>query len=199
MSGTSPLHHNLPLLCLLVLKLTRSLAAAGSFDFGIINSSKYQGDITYTPVDASAGLWEFSADGYKVGDTAYDNSNVSGIADTGTTLLLLPDDVVGNYYAQVDGAQNSTDYGGFIFPCNADLPSFTYTVSVNGSSDGGKDMEIPGTYINFSPVDNQGSCYGAIQSSDGLGVNIYGDVALKAAYVIFKGGDSPELGFAEKA
>ena len=53
--------------------------------------------------------------------------------------------------------------------------------------------------MTFSPADDLGGCYGAIQSSDGLGVNIYGDVALKAAYVVFRGGDSPELGFASKA
>lgn len=40
-------------------------------------------------------------------------------------------------------------------------------------------------------------CYGGIQSSADIGINIFGDVALKAAYVVFNG-ETPSLGWAQK-
>ena len=173
--------------------------SAGSFDFGMTNSSKYTGNITYVPANTTLGFWGFSSSRYMVGNFTYGDNSVSGIADTGTTLLLLPGHVVQTYYRDVKGAQNSTeDAGGYVFPCNADLPSFTYTVSAAGSLNA-TEITIPGSYMNFAPAEmGMGSCYGALQSSDGFGVNIYGDVALKAAYVVFKGGDTPELGVASK-
>lgn len=44
----------------------------GSYDFGIIDSSKYSGDITYTDVDNSKGFWGFTA--------TVDGTTVEGIA-----------------------------------------------------------------------------------------------------------------------
>ncbi|XXH03078.1 hypothetical protein Hte_009468 [Hypoxylon texense] len=166
--------------------------AAGSYDFGFADSSKYTGSITYTSVSTSQGFWQFTAAGYKVGTTSY-STKVSGIADTGTTLLLLPDAVVKNYYGKVSGAQNSNAYGGYVFPCSASLPTFTYVV-------GPASFVIPAAYLNYAPVtDGSSTCYGGLQSSAGIGINIYGDIALKAAYVVFNGASTPQLGFAAKA
>jgi TRAP-type mannitol/chloroaromatic compound transport system permease large subunit len=142
-------------------------------------------------VTTSDGFWEFSASSYKVGSTSYSTA-LSGIADTGTTLLLLPASVIKKYYAQVSGSSNSNTYGGYVFPCTATLPTFTYVV-------GSVSIVIPGDYINYSPVeDGSSTCYGGIQSSAGIGFNIFGDVALKAAYVVFNGASTPTLGFATK-
>lgn len=40
-------------------------------------------------------------------------------------------------------------------------------------------------------------CFGGLQSSASIGINIFGDVALKAAYVVFNG-ETPSLGWAQK-
>jgi hypothetical protein len=142
--------------------------------------------------DSSQGYWGFTSSGYKVGSTSY-STKTSGIADTGTTLLLLPAAIAKNYYSSVSGAKNSASYGGWVFPCSATLPTFTYTV-------GSLDIEIPADYLNYSPVSSGSStCYGGLQSSADVGINIYGDVALKAAYVVFSGASTPQLGFALKA
>ncbi len=66
----------------------------GTYDFGYIDSSKYSGDIYYTDVDNSQGFWGFTPDSYSVGSSQGSASIGASIADTGTTLLLLPDDVV---------------------------------------------------------------------------------------------------------
>ncbi|KAI0596209.1 aspartic peptidase domain-containing protein [Biscogniauxia sp. FL1348] len=164
----------------------------GSYDFGFTDSSQYTGSIAYTSVSSSQGFWQFTASSYKVGSTSY-NTKVSGIADTGTTLLLLPDTIVKNYYSKVSGAQNSNTYGGYVFPCSATLPTFTYVVGTTS-------IVVPATYMNYAPVtDGSSTCYGGLQSSAGLGINIFGDIALKAAYVVFNGGSTPQLGFAAKS
>ncbi|CAJ2509539.1 Uu.00g145650.m01.CDS01 [Anthostomella pinea] len=166
--------------------------APGSYDFGIADSSKYTGSITYTTVDSSQGYWGFTAASYKVGTSSY-STKVSGIADTGTTLLLLPAAVVKNYYSKVSGSSNSNTYGGYVFSCTATLPTFTYVV-------GTKSIVISGDIMNYAPVeDGSSTCYGGLQSSAGIGINIFGDIALKAAYVVFNGASTPQLGFATKA
>ena len=135
-----------------------------------------------------------------------------GIADTGTTLMLLSDAVVAAYYAQVRGATNNPNAGGYIFPCNAVLPSFTVVI-------GGYRAVVPGSYINYAPVSRTSKsktfsdacemiiadmscsvCYGGIQSDNGIGFAIYGDVFLKSQFVVFDRTQSvPRLGFAKKA
>lgn len=54
--------------------------AAGSYDFGYIDESKYTGSITYTDVDSSDGYWMFTATGYGVGDGEADSTPLRGIA-----------------------------------------------------------------------------------------------------------------------
>lgn len=96
------------------------------------------------------------------------------------------------YYAKIRGSSNSNTYGGYVFPCSATVPSFTFGV-------GSARITIPGTFINYGPVQTGSStCFGGMQSSSGVGINIFGDVALKAAFVIFNGGSPPTLGWASK-
>lgn len=95
------------------------------------------------------------------------------------------------YYAKVSGAKNSASEGGYVFPCSATLPAFKFGV-------GSLTVTVPGEYMNYAPVDESGvTCYGGIQDSSGIGINIFGDVALKAAFVVFDGG-AERLGWAAK-
>ncbi|KAI1170107.1 secreted aspartic proteinase precursor [Nemania sp. FL0916] len=162
---------------------------AGTYDFGFIDSSKYTGSITYATVSTRQGFWEFSASGYAVGSSSFKSSSIDGIADTGTTLLYLPQTIVSAYYAQVSGAKNNNQAGGYVFPCSATLPNFTFGV-------GSARIVIPGSYINYAPYSGS-TCFGGIQSSSGIGINIFGDVALKAAYVVFDS-TGPRIGWAAK-
>ena len=165
--------------------------AAGSYDFGYIDSTKYTGSITYVDVDDSQGFWGFTANGYTVGSTT-SRTSISAIADTGTTLVYVDDSIVDAYYSQVDGAQNDSQAGGITFPCDSQLPDFS--ILVNGVK-----QTIPGKYINFAP-NGDGTCFGGIQSSDDVGLNILGDVFLKSKYVVHSmTGGTPQLGFAQQA
>jgi len=165
----------------------------GSYNFGYIDSHQFSGSIGWTPVDPKLGYWTFNLTGYGVGKKSNMTEVNQAIADTGTTLLYLPDDICSAYYDAVPGAfldENNT--GAYVFPCNAKLPKFAFSV---GTYTG----VIPGNYMNYSTSGfNDGNCIGGLQSSDWIGMNICGDILLKSQFVIFEGGASPKLGFAAK-
>ncbi len=197
--------------------------APGSYDFGYIDSSKYTGAITYVPVNTANGFWEFTGSGYAVGTGTFVSLSIDAIADTGTTLLLVPQSVVASYYSRVKGARNDASQGGYTFPCSATLPSITLGI-------GGYKAVVPGDYINYAPISagsssefsfisfdvvgwwccgergfffwltrgNCTACFGGIQSNAGIGFSIYGDIFLKSQFVVFNGASSPQLGFAAK-
>ena len=96
------------------------------------------------------------------------------------------------FYSQIPGATNNRNYGGYVFPCAATVPSFTFGV-------GAAKFTIPPAYINYGKVSSGSTtCFGGIQSSSGVGINIFGDVALKAAFVVFDAGPTPQIGWATK-
>lgn len=165
--------------------------APGTYDFGFIDSSKYTGSITYAAVDNSQGFWEFTGSGYAIGSASFKSSSIDAIADTGTTLLLLDNSIVTAYYKKVSGSSYDSSQGGYTFPCSATLPSFTLGI-------GNYHAVIPGTFMNYAPTDNSGTtCYGGIQSNNGIGFSIYGDIFLKSQFVVFDS-DNLQVGFAAK-
>ncbi|GAM84866.1 hypothetical protein ANO11243_028680 [Dothideomycetidae sp. 11243] len=166
--------------------------AAGTYDFGFIDPTKYTGAITYIPVSTRNGFWEFSGGNYTVGNTRFTGLIGDSIADTGTTLLYLPSQLVSNYYAQVKGATLSQKYGGWVFPCGASLPTLQLNL-------GGTYFALDASYMNFSPVSNT-YCFGAMQPNTGIGFSIFGDVFLKSAFVVWdQTQSSPRLGFAKQS
>ncbi|EFQ97670.1 aspergillopepsin-F [Nannizzia gypsea CBS 118893] len=176
----------------------------GTYDFGYIDDSKHTGEIAYTQVDNSNGWWGFTADGYSIGggsNSSYslygaqhkraNGGSISGIADTGTTLMLLSDDVVGDYYQNVQGATQDQMQGGWVFPCDANLPDFILNI-------GGYNAVVPGKFMNFQEIDNS-MCFGGLQSSGGGSTpNIFGDVFLKSQFVVWDT-QGPRIGFAPQA
>ncbi|KAF7846380.1 hypothetical protein BT93_L4481 [Corymbia citriodora subsp. variegata] len=161
--------------------------AAGTYDFGWIDPSKYTGKITYTPVSNSSGYWEITANGYAVGSGATVSESLTSIVDTGTTLIYMPDDLLNAYYSQVNGSSDSSDAGGWIFPCDATLPDISFEI-------GSKEFTVPGSYINYSPYTDD-TCYGGMQSSDGFPFNVLGDVFIKSQYIVWAP-TVPQMGFA---
>lgn len=163
--------------------------ANGAYDFGFIDNSKFTGSPVYASVDSSSGWWEFSSTSYKVGTTTYRSSG-NGIADTGTTLILMSDAAVNNYYSKVSGATLDNSQGGYVFPCSAKLPTLSFLI---GSS---SYATIPAKYLNFATTDSTGStCFGGLQSVGSGSQNIYGDVFFNAYYGIFDA-SGPRFGFA---
>lgn len=165
--------------------------APGTYNFGYIDSSSYSGDIAYTPVNTAGGFWQFNSSGYAVGTGAFVSTPINSVADTGTSLLLTSEAAVEAYYSQVASAYNDqSGAGGYVFPCETTLPSFSIGV-------GNYRGVIPGQYINYAPYEN-GLCFGGIQSDTGIGMAIYGDVLLKSQFVVWDGGNT-RLGFAQQS
>lgn len=119
---------------------------------------------------------------------------IRAIADTGTSLIVLPNHIAEDYYSNVDQAKAYNDdkgnIAGWTFPCKSVLPDFIYGVE-------GTRFVVPAAFINFGR-DPQipGNCHGGITSGTDNGDAIFGDVALKAAFVVWDVGGT-RLGFAQ--
>ncbi|KAJ4286631.1 hypothetical protein N0V88_007921 [Collariella sp. IMI 366227] len=168
---------------------------AGRYNFGYIDSKAYTGDIAYVPVDTTQGYWTFSASGYAVGSGSFQSTTIKGIADTGTSLLLLPSSVVSAYYGQISGARYDSTQGGYTFPCSSSMPTLAF-----GVGDKNVSITIPGKYMSYAATSSMGTtCFGGVQPDTDIGFAIFGDVALKAAFVVFDGTSGKEkLGWASK-
>lgn len=129
---------------------------------------------------------------YRIGTQTAQKYAIGGPADSGSALVFLPDQVVGNYYGNVKGARYSEQDAGYVFPCQAALPDFAFTV-------GGVDITIPGRFFNFGTArDHSGAtCFGALQSGYDLRKNIWGTPAFKSALVVLEP-STPRLGWATK-
>ncbi len=167
----------------------------GNYDFGFINKTEYKGSIQYVPINTGSIYWEFLVTGYSIGpqpSTRMTTKRYVAIADTGTSLMLVPDDILESYYARVKGAVFSQYWGAWIFPCSSTLPDYAFGI-------GNYRGTAPGSYFNYGYLTNDPShCFGGIQSSEGIGFSIFGDVILKSQFVVFDVGNQT-LGFANKA
>ncbi|ORY70443.1 aspergillopepsin-F [Pseudomassariella vexata] len=166
-------------------------AAVGSYEFGRVDAAKFTGAMTFVPVNTTQGFWQFTSEKFAVGTGAVQTS-VAGsqaIADTGTTLILAEPAVARAYYAQVPNAVNDAQAGGFVFPCNSNLPDLMLDI-------GGTMAKVSGSDINFAQVDAQ-NCFGGMQATP-ANLQIYGDIFFKSNFVAFNGGNS-SLGFAPHA
>ncbi|KAK4444412.1 aspartic peptidase domain-containing protein [Podospora aff. communis PSN243] len=178
--------------------------ADGTYQFGAIDHSKFTGDIHWTPLMADAKFWQFDFSSFNV-----ENSNTwywykwSAIADTGTSLMLMGNDMVKYYYSRVKGATFNESTGLWVYPCSTVLPDFNFGLG-NGSSNW--TATVPGRFINYTVYDAGATggrhghgvkCMGGIQGNGGANFSILGDVFLKAFYAIFDVAGR-RVGFADK-
>jgi hypothetical protein len=136
-------------------------ASSGTYEFGAIDSTKFNGSLTWAAVNTTNGFWQFSSQKFSVG-TGTSMMSVAGgqaIADTGTTLMLVDPSVVNAYYSTVQGAVNNATVGGVTFPCKSVLPDLQVDV-------GGTYMAtVRGDDINFAPVDQAGTSKSSSESA----------------------------------
>lgn len=165
----------------------------GVYEFGKIDSTKFVGEMAWIPVNSSSGFWQFPSAKFSVNGKVVNNPGASqAIADTGTSLLLVDQNVAEAYYSQVKGAQLNAQVGGFIYPCNTKLPDMAVAIGDSYMA------KIPGNQITFATVDKANTtCFGGIQGNQGAGLQIYGDTMFKAQLVAFNGGNQ-SVGFGEK-
>jgi len=149
--------------------------------------------MTWVPVQSESGFWQFPSTKFAVGSHVFDNLVGSdAIADTGTSLLLVDQEVAEAYYSQVQGAELSQKAGGFVYPCDATLPDLSVAIGDSYMA------KIPGEQITFTTVDDTNTtCFGGVQGNQGAGMQVFGDTLFKAQYVALHGGNQ-SLGFGQK-
>lgn len=161
----------------------------GNYNFGYINQSEFVGDIFYSSVDPASPFWKIPLGGYQVGLGEFKPYEWHAIIDTGTTFLLVPDFIVEDYYAKVNGSRFDSFLGMVTFPCEVPTPDLVFGI-------GPYRGKVPGHYINYGTA-RGGYCYGGIQSCEGIGMAIIGDILLKSQFVVFDLGEK-RVGFAAK-
>ena len=168
--------------------------ATGAYNFGFIDESRFVGNISYLTVDPSFPYWTVNASGYDVGSTGYIRP-FQGFMDTGTTLTLLPDGLLDNYFSQVPTA---IDYfnqlGLYAYDCSVDLPDLSITFSE------GYVATIDSSYITYAEV-SPGVCCSGFQPrgpTAGPDVYIFGDTFLVSQFVVFNTSPVLQVGLAPK-
>lgn len=161
--------------------------SGGEYEFGTIDTTKYQGEMVNVSVDISNGFWQFESAKFSIGDGNGDLQDIktpTSIVDTGTSLMLVSPDVAEAYYAQVEGAVLSKGAGGFVYPCDSELPSLFVALGGEGMA------RIPGSDMTFGQAGTnittgQALCFGGLQSNQGSNLQIYGDTFLRSLFVVF--------------
>lgn len=126
--------------------------AAGSYEFGTIDSTKFNGTMQWAAVNTTQGFWQFSTSSFTVGTgAAVAAPGGQAIADTGTTLMLTSAAIVNAYYSTVSGAVNNATVGGVTFPCKSVLPDMSFDVG------GTFNAIVRGADVNYAPVDATGT------------------------------------------
>lgn len=77
------------------------------YTFGYIDEdvvARCKSEIHYVPIDSSKGFWQFKSESATVNDQVIERSGNTAIADTGTTLALVSDDLCKAIYAAIPGA-----------------------------------------------------------------------------------------------
>jgi hypothetical protein len=149
----------------------------GYIDQDVISAAGTQP--SYAPVDNSQGFWQFASASYSINGKSTQRSGNTAIADTGTTLALVADDVCKAIYAAIPGSKYDSTQQGYLFPSNttADkLPTVAFAV-------GTKLFNVQKEDLSFADAGN-GMVYGGIQSRGSLDFDILGDTFLKGIYAV---------------
>jgi len=156
---------------------------------GGVNPAHYTGDIHYVPLSMEA-YWMFTMDKFSIGDIS--ESNVTVIADTGTSLLAGPTDFITSVQKAIGATPLA--HGEYTLDCSKldTLPEVTITLN-------GKDFVLTGKDY---AIQIQGECLSGFMGIDLPADNpvhfILGDVFLRKYYSIYDAGNK-RMGFATAA
>lgn len=137
-------------------------------------------DIHYAPIDNSNGFWEFPSTSAKVnGHVVHLGASNTAIADTGTTLALVSDELCELIYRDIKGARYDQGVQGYVFPKTAtagQLPRIEVKVGDNL-------FYIHKEDLAFADA-GDGYVYGGVQSRGDLPLDVFGDTFLKGIYAV---------------
>jgi len=173
--------------------------AAGELAIGGVNTDRYTGDFTYTPVvemvAGVTGYWEIVLE-----DVLVNGASVSaakrGVVDSGTSLMVIPTDEVHEIAAAVGAKQLSRIppfNREYTIDCDADAPDIDFVIDGNTYSL---------TKTDYSLDQGSGTCLFGFMGQDipaPVGpLIIMGDIFMRAHYCKFDVGNR-RVGFAQIA
>ncbi|ETS64832.1 hypothetical protein PaG_00800 [Moesziomyces aphidis] len=132
----------------------------GEVTFGGVDPAKYTGNITEIDNVSTKGFWEAAMDKITVGGKDLGLDGRTAILDTGTTLIVAPEQDADAVHAQIPGAK-SDGQGGYTIPCT--------TTKQVALTFGGVDFPIDTRDMLFLPVDADnllGDCISAISAGN---------------------------------
>jgi cathepsin D len=170
-----------------------SASSGGELTLGGVDSTKYTGDFTYTPITIK-GYWQFAVSGVSVGGASF-AGETKAIADTGTSLLAIPKDSLTTLLTKFpSGAVKPLAAGEYTVDCSkvSEMPTLSFTI-------GGKTFDLEGAdYV----LKVQTECLLGVMGIDVPPPRgplwILGDVFLRKYYTVFDYGNS-QIGFATAA
>ena len=152
-------------------------ATDGVVNFGMVDTSKFTGDLSYTKSISKDGLWEVPVDDAGVDNNGCKFSGKTAIIDTGTSFVLMPPNDAKKLLSQIPRAQPKGET--FTIPCSSTAAiQLTFSgVTYNISS---KD------YLGKT-VDGGNMCNSNIIGRQTFGANqwLIGDAFLKNVYTVF--------------
>lgn len=154
----------------------------GYIDQDIINRNGTEPH--YVPIDTTNGFWQFRSESASVNGQIIPRVGNTAIADTGTTLALVSDNLCIAFYGAIPGAVFDKTQQGWTFPIGTpvdQLPTLSFAV-------GGKYFDVQKEDYGSAACSNSMQ-YGSIQSRGDLKFDILGDAWLKAVYAIFDQGN----------
>jgi len=167
-----------------------SASSGGELALGGVDSSKYTGDFTYTPITIK-GYWQFAVASVSVGGASF-AGETKAIADTGTSLLAIPKASLTSLLTKFPaGAVKPLAAGEYTVDCSktSSLPTLSFSI-------GGKDFTLEGSEYVLSV---SGECLLGITGIDVPAPRgplwILGDVFLRKYYTVFDYGNN-QIGFA---
>uniref|UniRef100_A0A8C3SG13 Peptidase A1 domain-containing protein n=1 Tax=Chelydra serpentina TaxID=8475 RepID=A0A8C3SG13_CHESE len=165
----------------------------GEVILGGIDTQLFSGQITWVPVTQEV-YWKIGIEEFAIGQqaTGWCSQGCQGIVDTGTFLLTVPEQYLGDFLQAV-GAQESN--GEFVADCSnvQNMPTITFVI--NGS----QFPLPPSVYV----LNNNGYCSVAVEttyisSQDGQPIWILGNIFLREYYSVFDMANN-RVGFAPSA
>ncbi|KAI1794469.1 acid protease [Ganoderma leucocontextum] len=177
----------------------QELEPGGTFNLGAVNTSLFTGDIDFQPIPGGQGtywiqeLTGLTANGNSV--TLPAGSGSYAAIDTGTTLVIGPEDAIAGLYAQIPGSQALTgqNAGYYTYPCSA---AVNVTLGFGAST-----LSWPVSAADFVFQKRGDQCIGAFIAMDTSANSavppwIVGDTFLKNVYSVYRGSTPPAVGFA---
>ncbi|KAI6089858.1 aspartic endopeptidase [Hypoxylon rubiginosum] len=167
---------------------TRDKDNESFYTFGFIDQDlvkKSGQDIHWTDIDNSQGFWAVSSESCTVNGEKIDLNGNTAIADTGTTLALMSDEVVEKIYDQIPGATYDWLQQGYTFPINVKLDNLPELKVAVGDAE----YVIQKEDLAFSLTDDKQSWYGGVQSRGEMPFDILGDTFLKSVYAVWDQGN----------